>query len=187
MKARVHPDQISDHATSLSEISHSTIRVPAPSLQQITGTVGNAKRETETQKVAVSPHTKLFPNQADLSAPCARGLRSRGSSSKKATEQHPRQSGSSCVAEHHPEKKNGKNKKGGGNSHRSRISRTTNTQHATRSSRTALLTARKIFFKKKSGTLTSWRGAGFCARRNGVVGGTADAAVDRAKQRGDVL
>lgn len=110
---------------------------------------------------------KLIPNQADLRAPCARNLRSRGSSSNITNRQHSRQSGSSRIAEHHLKKDHIRKKR----RKLAALPHLPYQEQATRSSSTA----RKINFSKKTrkiGTLTSWRGAapGLGPRRNGVVG-----------------
>lgn len=98
---------------------------------------------------------KLIPNQADLRAPCARNLRSRGSSSNITNEQHSRQSGSSRIAEHHLKKDHIRKKR----RKLAALPHLPYQEQATRSSSTA----RKINFSKKKtrkiGTLTSWRGA----------------------------
>jgi hypothetical protein len=97
---------------------------------------------------------KLIPNQADLRAPCARNLRSRGSSSNITNEQHSRQSGSSRIAEHHLKKDHIRKKR----RKLAALPHLPYQEQATRSSSTA----RKINFSKKTrkiGTLTSWRGA----------------------------
>jgi len=178
VKARVHPDQISEHATSLQKFHISTIRVPAPSPRQITGTVANPKRGKGAQHKSV-----LAPNYSQIRRIYARralqasDLADRARTNPRSSTRD-RQSGSSRISEHHPKKKKSEEEqKSGENSHRSRISRTTNTQLDQAGQQHSWQHARLISQKKKKARQIgnpNLLGAGAvlsCARRNGVVGG----------------